>query len=108
MIVNRRSFIGGVAALITAPAIVRAGSLMPVNPTLIEAPAGRLYRVREVISAGLGDWTDVLLNEADNPQVLASLSTWSADKSFLFADKGIKRIQGFVVPQVGDIISFGQ
>jgi hypothetical protein len=31
MITSRRSFITGLAALITAPAIVRAGSLMPVK-----------------------------------------------------------------------------
>lgn len=35
MIQSRRGFITGLAALIAAPAIVKAGSLMPVKPVLI-------------------------------------------------------------------------
>lgn len=33
-LITRRSLIGGLAALITAPAIVKAGSLMPVRTVL--------------------------------------------------------------------------
>lgn len=36
---SRRSFITGLVALVAAPAIVRAGSLMPANSGLIAAPA---------------------------------------------------------------------
>jgi len=32
---NRRGFLIGLGALIAAPAIVRAGIIMPINPTLI-------------------------------------------------------------------------
>ena len=41
MITSRRSFIAGLgAALITAPAIVRAGSLMPVRTMIIDPEYG--------------------------------------------------------------------
>lgn len=34
--IQRRAFLTGLAALITAPAIVRAGSLMPVRSVVVE------------------------------------------------------------------------
>lgn len=38
---ERRTFLTGLAALITAPAIVRAGSLMPVRMVVEEPLSGR-------------------------------------------------------------------
>lgn len=37
LLVPRRSFIAGIAALIAAPAIVRASALMPVKPLVVES-----------------------------------------------------------------------
>ncbi len=54
MIINRRGFIAGLAALITAPAIVRAGSLMPVKQMIETIPDGEMYRVIEVITSSNG------------------------------------------------------
>lgn len=52
---TRRSLITGLAALIAAPAIVRAGSLMPVKQ-MIEPirEVGELYRVMSVVTSSNG------------------------------------------------------
>jgi BMFP domain-containing protein YqiC len=62
MIVNRRSFISGLAALVAAPAIVRAGSLMPVKQ-MIEVPEpGRLFRITSVVTSSHG-YSDITAHE---------------------------------------------
>lgn len=54
---SRRSFITGLAALVAAPAIVRAGSLMPVK-TMIEPR--RFYAIGDSITSPLPYYIDGL------------------------------------------------
>lgn len=57
MITSRRTFLTGLgAALITAPAIVRAGSLMPVKQ-MVDLPEG-LVRIEGLIASEY-DWVTV-------------------------------------------------
>jgi hypothetical protein len=48
---SRRSFIAGLISLVAAPAIVRAGSLMPVRVMLTEAPNMTATEVIERLAA---------------------------------------------------------
>lgn len=58
LIVERRSFLKGIAALITAPAIVRADALMSILP--LDAPSiwtpSQAYSIGQVLAFNGGEW----------------------------------------------------
>lgn len=61
---SRRGFITGLVALVAAPAIVRAGSLMPVKPFVDEAAITRAmqdYIERMVNPPLIAAWQDFIL-----------------------------------------------
>ncbi len=44
MIINRRNLITGLVCLIAAPAIVKAGNMMPIKTPVLESDLERLWR----------------------------------------------------------------
>lgn len=46
MNLSRRGFLGGLLAVVSAPAIVRVESLMPVRAEIIRPTAGEILRIR--------------------------------------------------------------
>lgn len=58
MTIARRSFLTGLISLVAAPAIVRAGSLMPVRAMVIIEP-------RPIFTSSIGTYNGVIFHEID-------------------------------------------
>lgn len=73
---TRRQFLTGAAALICAPAIVRASSIMPIRA--IEEPVFDAGTVRWSAAMDPNSWNlsdfnrFVIFNDAENPRIIAS------------------------------------
>lgn len=63
LILPRRSFLAGLGALVAAPAIVRAESLMPIKTLeIIAPPKARIFRIVQTMRS-LDQWVEVTASE---------------------------------------------
>lgn len=56
MEINRRGLIVGLASFIAAPAVVRAGNIMPVRRIISTMPRERIWQTWELKQVGMGMW----------------------------------------------------
>lgn len=71
---QRRAFLGGLLALVSAPAIVRAGSLMPVRQMLLSPVS-----MRNLIDYVPGDQVITRLDVLYGSLKLGDVVTWESD-----------------------------